>query len=221
MNSGTKKRLVVVTGVIAIVLILILAFVGSSMAAKTLTIAQALSGDYTNQRVQVTGNVVKNSYELTEGVLTFAIYDPNGNPANHLRVVFEGAVSATFGNDVTAICTGKIGEDGVLYASELVTKCPSKYESATDALSVSKLLDYGSAIFDTPVRVTGIVKAGTLRPAGGDYRFVLVDTVTKEEVPVRFSNALPENIVEGAQIVVTGSLESDMSFAATSVALKG
>ncbi len=33
-------------------------------------------------------------------------------------------------NEAQAIMTGKIGEDGVFYASELLLKCPTKYEEA-------------------------------------------------------------------------------------------
>ncbi len=81
---------------------------------------------------------------------------------------YDGAASSTFGNGVTAICTGKIveGEGGLeLVCSELVTKCPSKYESATDALSVTNLLDYGDSIINTTVKLKGTVKAGTLTSA--------------------------------------------------------
>ena len=47
-------------------------------------------------------------------------------------MIYQGAASSTFGDDVTAICTGRVGDDGVLRCSELVTKCPSKYEGAGD-----------------------------------------------------------------------------------------
>jgi len=220
MNTKMKRRLIVVTGVIIIVVILVLAFVGSSSAAKTITVQQAVSGEFTEQRVQVTGNVVKNSYRITDSSLVFDIYDPDGDPDTHLQVVYDGAASATFGNDVTAISTGRIKDDGILYATELVTKCPSKYESATDALGVAELLDYGSAIFETPVKVTGIVKAGSLGPAGQEYRFILVDTEQDVEVTVAFDDALPENIAEGEQVVATGLLKSATTFAAAEVALK-
>ena len=43
--------------------------------------------------------------------------DPEGDPATHLEVRYDGAASSTFGNDVTAICTGKINEAGVLECS--------------------------------------------------------------------------------------------------------
>src|SRR5699024_939475 len=114
-----------------------------SSSAKSISIAEAAAGNYVDQKIQVSGNVVENSYETKDNVLTFSIYDPEGDASQQVKVRYEGGVSATFGNDVTAICTGKMGQDGVLNASELVTKCPSKYENATDALSVSQLIGYG------------------------------------------------------------------------------
>lgn len=221
MNSKTKKRLVIVTGVIVIVLLVTLALVGGSSAAKTISIAEAASGDYANEKVQVSGNVVKNSYQTVGNSLTFDIYDPEGDEGTQVHVSYEGGVSATFGNDVTAICTGKIGEDGVLHASELVTKCPSKYETATDALSVAQMLDYGDSITDRTVKVSGTVKAGSLNPAGQGDRFILVDKETKDEVAVDFDDALSDEVKDGSTLVVTGSYRSDNKFYATTVALEG
>lgn len=58
----------------------------------------------------------------------------------------------------------------------MVTKCPSKYESASDALSVSRLLEYGESITGTVVKIAGSVKSGTLAAAGAsDARFIVHD----------------------------------------------
>jgi len=220
MNSKTKKRLVVVTGVIIMVLILILALVGGNTAAKNISVAEAASGDYDDKRIQVSGNVVENSYEMSENNLIFDIYDPDGDPHTHLRVIFDGGASATFGNDVTAICTGKIDESGILRASELVTKCPSKYESATDALTVTRLVEYGETVIDKPVKIAGQVKAGTLVSAGQGDRMTLVDE-EGTEIAIEFDGALSEEIVDGSSLVITGSLNSSSKFSATDVALEG
>ena len=143
MNAKMKKRMIAVSGVIVIVLILVLAFVGGNTAATTMSIAEAAENPQAGQKVQVSGNVVQDSFSTSNDVLTFKIYDPEGDPATQLEVRYDGAASSTFGNDVTAICTGKINDAGVLECSELVTKCPSKYENADSALTVEQLLGYG------------------------------------------------------------------------------
>ncbi|WP_080799682.1 cytochrome c maturation protein CcmE domain-containing protein [Arabiibacter massiliensis] len=221
MNTKTKRRMVVVTGIIVIVLVVILAVVGGTSSAKSVTIADAAAGSLGDQKIQVSGNVVENSFETKDNVLTFAIYDPQGDPAQQLDVRYDGGVSATFGNDVTAICTGKIGEDGVLHATELVTKCPSKYENALDALTVAQLVGYGQEVVDKPVKVAGEVKAGTLAAAGAGDRLVVVDPDSGEELAVLYDGAIADAIADGSKLVLTGSLNAQGKFAATDVALEG
>lgn len=212
--------MVVVTGIIVIVLVVILAMVGGSSSAKSVTIADVAGGQYVDQKIQVSGNVVENSFKTEDNVLIFDILDPNGDPSQTVRVSYEGGVAATFGNDVTAICTGKMGSDGVLRASELVTKCPSKYENATDALGVAQLIGYGESVIDKPVKISGTVKNGTLAAAGQGDRFMIVDADGSTELAVVFSDALSDEVADGSSLVLTGSLNEDGKFHATDVALE-
>ena len=105
MNAKMKRRMVVVTGVIVIVLIVVLTVVGSGTSAKTVSVSDAASGAYAGERIQVSGNVVENSFYTEDNVLVFDIYDPEGDAGQKLNVRYDQGVSATFGNDVTAICS--------------------------------------------------------------------------------------------------------------------
>lgn len=221
MNAKMKKRMIAVSGVIVIVLILVLAFVGGNTAATTMSIAEAAENPQAGQKVQVSGNVVQDSFSTSNDVLTFKIYDPEGDPATQLEVRYDGAASSTFGNDVTAICTGKINDAGVLECSELVTKCPSKYENADSALTVEQLLGYGESVYGNVVKVAGSVGAGSLKAAGQGDRFILFDAETGDSMPVVFEGALSDGIADGSAVVLTGSLGADGKFAATDVALEG
>ncbi|WP_278980827.1 cytochrome c maturation protein CcmE [Adlercreutzia equolifaciens] len=221
MNAKMKKRMIAVSGVIVIVLILVLAFVGGNTAATTMSIAEAAENPQAGQKVQVSGNVVQDSFSTSNDVLTFKIYDPEGDPATQLEVRYDGAASSTFGNDVTAICTGKINDAGVLECSELVTKCPSKYENADSALTVEQLLGYGESVYGNVVKVAGSVGAGSLKAAGQGDRFILVDAETGDSMPVVFEGALSDEVSDGSAVVLTGSLGADGKFAATDVALEG
>ena len=133
-------------------------------------------------------------------------------------MVYDKGVAATFGNGVTAICKGTIGSDGTLQCNDLVTKCPSKYETATDALSVSKLLGYGAQIYDKPVKVQGILKPQSLADVSADVRFVLVDTDDGTEMPVSYASAIPTTVKDSSELVLTGSLQNSGVFAATDLA---
>ena len=221
MNAKMKKRMIAVSGVIVIVLISVLAFVGGNTAATTMSIAEAAENPQAGQKVQVSGNVVQDSFSTSNDVLTFKIYDPEGDPATQLEVRYDGAASSTFGNDVTAICTGKINDAGVLECSELVTKCPSKYENADSALTVEQLLGYGESVYGNVVKVAGSVGAGSLKAAGQSDRFILVDAETGDSMPVVFEGALSDGIADGSAVVLTGSLGADGKFAAADVALEG
>ena len=235
MNAATKKRLIIVTIAIVMVLAVILAVVGGGSAAKAISLEEAASGEFNDQRIQVSGNVMPNSYSTNTDSVEFTIYQAPTEEEEQagtnkvevdksvtLKVYYEGGVSATFGNDVTAICTGKIGDDGVLRCNELVTKCPSKYESATEALEVARMLEYGDSILDKPVKVHGTVVPGTQRAAGSDERFQLADLKDSSvTVGVAFDGALSEEaIVDGAKLVLTGSMDKQGVFNATNVAIE-
>jgi cytochrome c-type biogenesis protein CcmE len=211
-----------VTGIIVIVLVALLAVVGGNSAAKTVSVAQAVELEGSD-KIQVTGNVAENSFTIEGNVLTFDIYDAESDPTARqlLGVRYDGGVSATFGNDVVAICTGKKDADGVLNCSELVTKCPSKYESGTDALTVQQLVDYGDKVWSKPVKVAGAVKEGSLAAVNFDQRFVLLDEESGFELPISYAGAIPDGVTGETALVLTGSIAPDGVFVATDVALEG
>ena len=222
MNTKSKRRLIVVSGIIIVVAIIVLAIVGGNSAARTVTVAEARSMGTDTAKIQVTGNVIDNSFDIDGDTLTFEMYDPQADPAaaSPLTVCYEGGVSATFGNEVTAICTGRMDPSGYLMCSELVTKCPSKYESAEGSLSIAELLDYGDSVIDKPVKIGGIIKDGTLAGIDAPERFVLADDASEHELRVAYQGALSDEMAEGSRVVLTGSLAADGSFAATVVALE-
>ena len=58
-------------------------------------------------------------------VLYDALRDPD---AARLPVVYVGPKPDLLRHEAQAIVTGKLGEDGVFYADELLLKCPTRYE---------------------------------------------------------------------------------------------
>lgn len=219
MNAQLKRRLFVVTGVIVIVAIVVIAVVAGFSGYRSISVAQALEPEMRNTRVQVTGQVVTDSYTVEGNLLRFAIFDPEGSDSQQLLVEFQGGISATFGNQVTAICTGRINDLGVLECTDLVTKCPSKYETASDALTISQLLGYGSVIEGKPLKIIGSVKPGSLGTIEASQRLILLDQASGAELPVCFDGALAEAIGDGTVLVITGALNQDGQFVATDIAL--
>lgn len=60
-------------------------------------------------------------------VLHQASLDPN---APKLKVTYTGVKPDLLKNEAQAIMTGKLDENGVFHAAELLLKCPSRYEDA-------------------------------------------------------------------------------------------
>ena len=63
------------------------------------------------------------------GGLAAVLHEASLNPdATRLVVAYNGVQPDLLTNEAQAIMTGKLGEDGVFYADELLLKCPSRYE---------------------------------------------------------------------------------------------
>ena len=83
----------------------------------TFTVAH-VPGD--NKEIEVQGGLA--------AVLKAAVADPN---RTRLNVVVEGQpMPDLLRDEAQAIMTGRMGEDGAFHATELLLKCPTKYEEA-------------------------------------------------------------------------------------------
>jgi len=82
----------------------------------TFTIAN-IPGD--NKEIEVQGGLAK--------VLHDAVVDQNNRT---LTVIYNGPKPDLLRDEAQAILTGKVGDDGVFHADELLLKCPTKYEEA-------------------------------------------------------------------------------------------
>jgi len=66
-----------------------------------------------------------------QGGLALALHSAVIDPArSRLTIVYNGPMPDLLQNEAQAIVTGRLGEDGVFYADELLLKCPTKYEEA-------------------------------------------------------------------------------------------
>jgi len=66
-----------------------------------------------------------------EGGLAMALNQAVNDPTRQrMEVVYYGVKPDLLQNEAQAIMTGKLGEDGVFEAEELLLKCPTKYEEA-------------------------------------------------------------------------------------------
>lgn len=66
-----------------------------------------------------------------QGGLAAALHNAVTTPgAQRVKVVYVGPKPDLLQNEAQAIVTGKLGQDGVFYADELLLKCPTRYDEA-------------------------------------------------------------------------------------------
>jgi len=71
-----------------------------------------------------------------QGGLAAALHEAVNNPdAAVLAVAYTGPIPDLLQNEAQAILTGRIGNDGIFYADEILLKCPTKYESSVPGQS--------------------------------------------------------------------------------------
>ena len=68
-------------------------------------------------------------------VLHDAVVDPR---RNRIKVVYAGPRPDLLQDEAQAIATGQLGQDGIFHASEILLKCPTKYEAATPVQASGK-----------------------------------------------------------------------------------
>jgi cytochrome c-type biogenesis protein CcmE len=62
----------------------------------------------------------------------------NDPTRQRVSVNYVGAKPDLLRGEAQAIMTGKLGDDGVFYADELLLKCPTKYEEAVPEQAATK-----------------------------------------------------------------------------------
>lgn len=130
-NPWLNPKLIIVAGVIvAAVAFLVFNAMGSSMAYfKTVGEMEAAGNGAVGEQIRVGGNVLAGSIQrdMATNELRFTMTDG----VNTLPVVYNGVVPDIFSEQVEVVVEGKVGPDGTMQASTLLTKCPSRFESAT------------------------------------------------------------------------------------------
>lgn len=221
MNKRAKQRLIGVTILIFVAVAALIWFSGFMDATATpVTIAEIASdSSLVGTTVEVTGQVVAGSWASGSNPFVFEIEDEKSD--GKLKIVYSKTVPGSFGDGTSATVTGKLLEDGSIEADYLVTKCPSKYESATGALTVTDVSTRAAELEGVTVKVSGYVVAGSIGQPGDPVRFQVSDSKTGgTALDVAFGGGLPDEFVDGTKVVITGSLEADGIFQCAEVALE-
>ena len=81
-----------------------------------------------SKTIKATGAWVKaKNYHVDNDKHTFSFYMVDNNGVE-IKVLYDGAIPNNFESSTSVVVTGKY-VNGVFHATEILTKCPSKYES--------------------------------------------------------------------------------------------
>lgn len=83
---------------------------------------------------RVSGQVIGTSIRVDTAAHTvsFQIVDDEAAPDRPLTVVYEGPKPDLLREEASAIVEGRLGEDGIFHADNVLLKCPSRYEAKKD-----------------------------------------------------------------------------------------
>ena|SRR5689334_11799490 len=121
----------------SIVIVAAIIFGAVSFVETNVEYTDFRSAATSHKKVQVKGEWVRekaSAYDAAHSQFVFTMKDDNGREE---RVVFDGAKPNNFEIANAVVVKGRY-EEGQFHASEILTKCPSKYEA--DAASVKKSL---------------------------------------------------------------------------------
>jgi len=96
------------------------AVIGDTIEQNTVFVSE-------RQRNAITFTIthIPEEFDNLAEALNQSVSDPN---STRLDVYYEGPMPDLLQHEAQAILTGKLGDDGVFYATELLLKCPSRFE---------------------------------------------------------------------------------------------
>ena len=103
--------------------------------AWRLAVAAASSGTEFSAEAHALGAATATVHRRLAEALHQAVVDTS---RNRIHVIYVGVKPDLLRNEAQAIMTGRMGEDGVFHAEELLLKCPTRYEEAVPAQAASK-----------------------------------------------------------------------------------
>lgn len=127
-----KKQRIILSAVVVVALLAYLGFASfnSENLSYYLTVSEVVAKGSVERPVNVNGTIVKNSTNWSPETQTLSFKMTDGE--HTIDVVYRGNMPSNYQEDIPVVVTG-VYQNGVVTASKLVLKCPSKYEARLES----------------------------------------------------------------------------------------
>lgn len=112
----------------AVLFAVAMSFQSNSVYYLTLQEFNAQHGKYAGQMVRINGPLDQSSIQIDQKNLVLNFNLKDGNIV--LPVVYHGVIPDTMTSGESVVAEGKLDAKGVFQASNILVKCPSKYEES-------------------------------------------------------------------------------------------
>jgi cytochrome c-type biogenesis protein CcmE len=128
VNKRARKRLIIATAVIVVVLTVGIVYLVSKQGAYYRQVSDLTTQNLDGKNVKVGGKVLPGFTHDASG-FHFVMEDLTGKTAT-VKVNYSGQMPETFGAGVDVVVTGGFSAaSDTINATDLQTKCPSKYKA--------------------------------------------------------------------------------------------
>ena len=156
-STNTNRLKFLIGGLLILAAVVYLVISGTASGARFFITVDELLADpaYVGQTVRISGAVIGPTIAYDPETLTIeftmsnipaefenlavALHDAVNDPAaTRIPVVVNNEVKPDLlQHEAQAILTGELGQDGIFYATELLLKCPSRFEEAGPDQSIA------------------------------------------------------------------------------------
>ncbi|MDK2892721.1 cytochrome c maturation protein CcmE [Methanohalophilus sp.] len=124
----TKRQKKIVIALVAAAIIAVTGLWGIDTNQQYYTVSQILEEQhkYTGKNINTMGIINNNSLILEPGKISFLLQDTE-YPALTISVEYTGDLPPNLKEGKSISLSGRLEEDGTIYANQIVMGCPSKY----------------------------------------------------------------------------------------------
>ncbi|MBP2031048.1 cytochrome c-type biogenesis protein CcmE [Methanohalophilus levihalophilus] len=127
----TKRQQKTAIALLAVAVFAVIGLWGIDAGQQYYTVTQILEEqeEYTGKNINTMGTISNNSLVLEPGKISFQLQDTE-NSSQIINVEYTGDLPPNLEEGKSISLSGRLDEDGTIYANQVVMGCPSKYSES-------------------------------------------------------------------------------------------